>query len=90
MELLCENRKNKKLSAYYFGLSEEEIPHTINLHGEDGNVAENIAELEPAFESVLCRPRWNMFVGQKFERRIGFVDVIWAPMAALIVQYFPK
>ena len=57
-------------------MSEDEVPHTIILHGEDGNVDKNIAEWEPVFESVLCRPRWNMFIGQKSKRRIGFVNVI--------------
>ncbi len=41
-------------------MTEADVPETIILHGEDGNIAENIAEWEPAFESVLSRPRWNM------------------------------
>lgn len=69
-------------------MTEGEIPETIILHGEDGNIAENIAEWEPAFESILSRPRWNMFIGLRKNKRIGFVNVCWAPMAALVVHKF--
>lgn len=69
-------------------MKESDVPETIILHGEDGNIAENIAEWEPAFESILSRPRWNMFIGARKNKKIGFVNVCWAPMAALIVHKF--
>ena len=69
-------------------MTEADVPETIILHGEDGNIAENIAEWEPAFESVLSRPRWNMIIGKRNDKRIGFANVIWAPMAALIIHKF--
>lgn len=69
-------------------IKEEEIPHTIILHGEDGNIVENIAEWEPSFDGVICRPQWNMIIGKKSNRHIGFVNVCWAPMAALIVHKY--
>jgi purine-nucleoside phosphorylase len=69
-------------------MTEDQVPHTIILHGEDGNIVENIAEWEPAFEAILSRPRWNMFVGSRKNKRIGFVNVCWAPMAALVVHKF--
>jgi purine-nucleoside phosphorylase len=69
-------------------MTEDEVPHTVILHGEDGNITENIAEWEPSFESILKRPRWNMFIGNRAGKRIGFVNVCWAPMAALIVHKF--
>lgn len=69
-------------------MTEADVPETIILHGEDGNVAENIAEWEPAFDSILSRPRWNMIIGQKNLKTIGFANVIWAPMVALVVHKF--
>ncbi len=69
-------------------MKESDVPETIILHGEDGNITENIAEWEPAFESILCRPRWNMIVGVRNGKKVGFVNVCWAPMAALIVHKF--
>jgi len=69
-------------------MTEDQVPSTIILHGEDGNIAENIAEWEPAFEAILSRPRWNMFIGSRKNKRIGFVNVCWAPMAALVVHKF--
>lgn len=69
-------------------MNASDVPETIILHGEDGNFAENIAEWEPAFESILLRPRWNMFVGARRNKKIGVVNVCWAPMAALIVHKF--
>lgn len=69
-------------------MKESDIPETVILHGEDGNINDNIAEWEPAFDSILCRPRWNMFVGTRKNKKIGFVNVCWAPMAALIVHKF--
>jgi purine-nucleoside phosphorylase len=69
-------------------MKESDVPETVILHGEDGNIADNIAEWEPAFESILCRPRWNMFVGSRKNKKVGFVNVCWAPMAALVVHKF--
>lgn len=69
-------------------MKESDIPETIILHGEDGNVTEKIAEWEPAFESILSRPRWNMFVGFRRGKKVGLVNVCWAPMAALVVHKF--
>jgi len=69
-------------------LNESEVPETIILHGEDGNVTENIGEWESAFESIVSRPRWNMIVGKRRNKLIGFANVIWAPMTALIVHKF--
>lgn len=36
----------------------------------------------------MSRPRWNMFVGSIKNKKIGFVNVCWAPMAALVVHKF--
>ena len=52
-------------------MTEDQVPSTIILHGEDGNIAENIAEWEPAFEAILSRPRWNMFIGSRKNKRIA-------------------
>lgn len=70
------------------GLSENEIPHMIVLHGEDGSIEQNIAYWENSFENIISRPRWNMVIGKMHGQPIGFVNVCWAPMAALIVHKF--
>lgn len=70
------------------GMTANDVPDAIILHGEDGNVAENIAEWESSFDAIASRPRWNMFVGNKGKKKIGFANVIWAPMTALVVHKF--
>lgn len=66
----------------------DQVPESIILHGEDGNIFENISEWEPVFDSIISRPRWNMIIGKKKNKVIGFTNVIWAPMTALIVHRF--
>lgn len=79
---------NKQDWLQISNMTEADVPETIILHGEDGNISENIEEWEPAFESVLSRPRWSMFIGKKKNKIVGFANVIWAPMAALVVHKF--
>ncbi|MCB0393805.1 MAG: hypothetical protein KDD25_04570, partial [Bdellovibrionales bacterium] len=69
-------------------LDESQVPESIILHGEDENVLENIADWEATFEGVIVRPRWNMIVGNWKGKRIGFANVCWAPMTALVVHKF--
>lgn len=69
-------------------MKEADVPETIILHGEDGNFTENMVDWETAFECILSRPRWNMFVGSRKNKKIGFAQVCWAPMAALVVHKF--
>ena len=70
------------------GLEHNEVPQTLILHGEDGSIMENLADWETRLAPITHRPRWNMIVGSHQGVTVGFANVCWAPMAAIIAHQF--